>query len=189
MRFFPWPVDRIQLAFFSLQLTLLFLVGDRKALRALEEAEGMVAPQEPVEEEPQAEPPASRRVFPKRITERWLEDNVPSMTRTEFIALAAEMRSRGWSDGWIIDYALSFHPESEGIRARCPIGEGDNARGFEMPQRATTRWAERIAPGLTADELAFVTAELLERGWSPGDIDDYLYVYAKPEYLTQQGFG
>ena len=47
------------------------------------------------------------------------------------------MRARGWSDGWIIDYALAYHPESEGVRARFARGRSEDAKNVELPSRVT----------------------------------------------------
>jgi hypothetical protein len=61
-----------------------------------------------------------------------------------------------------------------------PTASAQGAAGLDVPSKFTDKWFRLNVGDLDADELLLLTAELENRGWSPGEMIDRAFIYARP---------
>ncbi len=101
---------------------------------------------------PDLPPAGTATSFPARITQQYLEREVPGMGRDRLVALVTELRRRRWTDAEVAEYALRHSP------IRPPDG---------LPTRITLGWLEANVPLLGVGRIHELNAELVRRGWTP----------------------
>jgi len=92
--------------------------------------------------------------LPRRLTDNWLTDNVPRLSRSELSALLAELRGRGY---------LEADVERTVRRSRFRPPK-------KLPPRVTQTWLEESVPLMSTGQIRQTLGQLADRGWTKADI-------------------
>lgn len=126
--------------------------------------------------------------LPARVTARWLEQKVPEMNQADLLELGRELRARRWTDGDIMDLAFAYAATGAAPRNRNAQGDVRSDLRATVPARVTIPWCERAVPEMGRHQLATLTDVLAERGWTAGEIEDYVLAFADPAIVEDPGF-
>jgi hypothetical protein len=100
--------------------------------------------------------------LPNRVTERWLKQNVPPLSRAELIDLIERLRERGWDERSL-----------ENVTKHSSHGPPNR-----LPQRVTFEWIARTIPLMSAFQLRSLISELHKRGWTGSEIREGVMPHA-----------
>lgn len=113
--------------------------------------------------------------LPSRVTGAWLERTVPTLSTDELEALGmALQKRRGWTRGEVINTVFVLANATAQPKPGR-IGNASDAPRFEPPNRITYGWLEDSVPDLTQNEAEALAECMRRRGWSEGDIEDWVY--------------
>lgn len=119
---------------------------------------------------PPTGPKDTGSLFPARITERFLHQEVKGMGRDQLVALIVELKRRGWTDEETYEYALSFSPLQPPKR---------------LPARVTPAWLATNVPLLSPQRIRDLTTALRSRGWSPEEIRRHVFEVRQGEIAEE----
>lgn len=115
------------------------------------------------------EPPALGDL-PSRVTQRYLEENVPGMGREQLLQFTKALHERRWSDDDIYDYALSYSALTPPKR---------------LPGRITTAWLAENVPLMKPDRVHQLVAELRRRRWTDDEISRDVLAHHPAAAITE----